>query len=120
MPPGRRRSGGTARSGSGDDRRIERRRRVLDRDDDPVVDELGGDIEPPGPPAVAVDDDVGRGLVDGLDEVVDAHRGRVARGRHIAHERADLGQPIEVGRDPQVSASCSVVTPSARTRPGSA
>ena len=85
IPPGRRRSAGTDRSGSGNGRRVEGRGRVRQHDDDVVVDQARVDLDRAASPLVAVEDDVGRRLVDGLDEVVDVH-GR-AGGMRARDER---------------------------------
>ena len=51
-----------------------------------------------------MDRDVGRGLVDRLHELVHADLGSAATGGDLTHERADVGQAIEIGRDGQVAA----------------
>ena len=87
-----------------DERRVHGPGGVLEGDDDPVAIELGGDVDPARRALVAVHDHVGGRLVDGLHEVVHAHDRGVGRVRHVADERPDLGQPIEIGRDAQVPA----------------
>ena len=119
IPPGRRCSGRTVRSGSGTSVGSTVGARVLEGDDDAITVELGRHVEPARVAAVAVDDDVGRRLVDGLDEVVHARDRGVGRVRHVTHEGPDLGQPIEIGRDAQVLASSLTgVMPAARSRRG--
>ena len=60
---------------------------------------LDRNLEPTLPPRITVDDDVRGRLVDRLDEVVDAVRRRLVATRYVAHDRAHLGEPVELGGD---------------------
>ena len=62
-------------------------------------DQLRGQLDRAMARPVAVHDDVRGRLVDRLDEVVDAVRRRLAATRHVAHDRAHLGEPVEFGGD---------------------
>ena len=104
IPPGFRDSGAVETSGSGARVGSKGGAVSIERDDDPIADQLGGHVEIARAASVAVDRDVGRGLVDRLHELVHADLGSAATGRHLTHERADVGQAIEIGRDGQVAA----------------
>ena len=105
MPPGRRRSAAHGHVRRRHGGRIELRGLVLQRDDDVVPVELGGQVDPARLAAIAVADRVRRGLVDRLDEIVDAVRRGLAAAGHLANDRAELGQSLELGRNASVPAS---------------
>ena len=72
MPPGLRCCGGTDRSGDETAVGSNAGAIILEGQDDVVADQLGGQLDRPRLAAVPVADDVGRGLVDRLDQVIDA------------------------------------------------
>ena len=96
------RHGRDAQVGLGHAGRVERRRLVLDPHDELLVLQRDPDLEPAGPAAIAVDDHVRRGLVDGLDEVVEAFDRRVDGFGLFANETPDLGQATQVGIDAEM------------------
>ena len=104
MPPGRRSLGWIVEVRRRDVGRIEGRRPVLERDDDVVAEQLGGQIDRAGLALVPVDDDVRDRLIDRLDEVVDARCRRLARASHLADGGADVRESLDIGVDVQLAA----------------
>ena len=84
--------------------RIECRRGIGQGHDAAAVVHLDVDLDPARRVAIAVGDDVRGGLVDRLDHVVEGVVRGIGRDHLPADELAHLGQPLELGVDPQVGA----------------
>ena len=105
MPPGRRRSSGTPRSGAGTDSGSNGGAPSSTVMTMSSAARSALISTQPAAASIAVEDHVGHGLVDGLDQVVLAVDRGVARLRHRADGRAHLCDPVEVGGDPHSAAS---------------
>ena len=98
MPPGRRRSGGIDRSGSGT--RVGSNEGASSVTVTTIADPFGCHLDPAGSATVAVEDHVRRRLVDRLDQVVHARFG-ASHARDITNELAHVGHAAKLCRDAQ-------------------